>query len=138
MLLCVENCTLHEAIPAERFAIALPSSLKANCLQQHLRYGIPISPKMVHPISPKRTACSSASLSPSHIHKTVSQERSLYLINMINLKHLGYFVTIVLNQSQKKNLTELHPIILIYQLLIYELSQSRIIQFHQLADLFVV
>ncbi|WP_277875701.1 hypothetical protein [Aphanizomenon flos-aquae] len=41
-------------------------------MQQRLRYRIPISPKMVHPISPKR--------SPSHIHKTVSQERSLYLI----------------------------------------------------------
>ncbi|MBO1064380.1 MULTISPECIES: hypothetical protein [Nostocales] len=38
-------------------------------MQQRLRYRIPISPKMVHPISPKRTACSSASLSPFHIPK---------------------------------------------------------------------
>ena len=72
MLLCVENCTLHEAIPAERFAIALPSSLKANCLQQrfaiasHIPYNselLAASLRYHTPIIEKRTACSSASLS---------------------------------------------------------------------------
>jgi hypothetical protein len=69
--------------------IAIASSPNIELTSQRLRYRIPTSPKQATPAErfaialpyPQSELLAAAlTLSPSHIHKTGSQERSLYLI----------------------------------------------------------